>query len=404
MIRLLRRTAAGATLVFAAPAAAQSANCNQPARDAITHVAVDGSPFTPVVSPDGCWIYVTVTNVGQNAVPRIAVMRRDGGKVSVVRSIPIKGNPTGAALTHDAKMLVVAAGPSIAFLDVARMQSGQGNAVLGYIDTGKQAGFIYASVTPDDQFAFVAIERGAAIAVVDLAKIRAGKIDTNSIVGLIPTGNAPVAVEFSADGKYIYSTAQAALPAWGWPVACRPEGQPNAAMNHANGAIVVAEVAKAITDPEHSVVARVAAGCNPVRLVTSPSGDRVYVTARGDNVLLVFDAAKLLSDTAHARIATVPVGKAPVGVTVIDGGKRIVVTNSNRFGGAGANDKQSLNVIDATKVESGAAAVVGSIPAGAFPRELRVTADGKTLLATNFNSKTLEIVDLARLTLGPVQR
>ena len=34
-----------------------------------------------------------------------------------------------------------------------------------------------------------------------------------------------------------------------------------------------------------------------------------------------------------------------------------------------------------------------------FPRELRVTADGKTLLITNFASKSLQLVDLARLPL-----
>ena len=42
-------------------------------------------------------------------------------------------------------------------------------------------------------------------------------------------------------------------------------------------------------------------------------------------------------------------------------------------------------------------AIVGQIPAGAFPRELHVTQDRRTLLLTNFNSATLELVDLTRL-------
>ena len=40
--------------------------------------------------------------------------------------------------------------------------------------------------------------------------------------------------------------------------------------------------------------------------------------------------------------------------------------------------------------------VIGTLPAGAFPRELRGTADGRTLFVTNFASQTLEMIDLAR--------
>ena len=64
-------------------------------------------------------------------------------------------------------------------------------------------------------------------------------------------------------------------------------------------------------------------------------------------------------------------------------------------------DRQVLTVIDASRVGQGAAAILGNIPAGAFPRELRATADGRTLLLTNYASRTLEIIDLTRL---PLQR
>ncbi|HYV97143.1 MAG TPA: hypothetical protein VE967_06800, partial [Gemmatimonadaceae bacterium] len=131
----------------------------------------------------------------------------------------------------------------------------------------------------------------------------------------------------------------------------------------------------------------------------SPDGARAYVTARGENNLLVFDTNKLVSDSAHALIGRVPVGTAPVGVAVVDDGRKIILTNSNRFAGSAA-DHQELTIVDATRVREGAAAVIGKIPAGGFPRELRVTADGKALLVTNFTSKTLEIVDLGRALAG----
>jgi DNA-binding beta-propeller fold protein YncE len=165
----------------------------------------------------------------------------------------------------------------------------------------------------------------------------------------------------------------------------------------------VVDVAHAETDPEHSLVAAIPAGCNPVRLALSPGGDVLYATARGDNQLLRFDATKLVADPTHAMTGRVTVGTSPVGVAVFDDGKKIVVTNSNRFG-PDANEPQSLTVVDAAKFASGADAVLGSIPAGAFPRELRVTADGRTLLVANFLSKSLDLVELSRVQLRPVRR
>jgi DNA-binding beta-propeller fold protein YncE len=134
--------------------------------------------------------------------------------------------------------------------------------------------------------------------------------------------------------------------------------------------------------------------------VLSPSGDRAYVTARNSNALLVFDTAKLRTDPGHARIGSVTVGTAPVGIAVIDSGRKVVVTNSNRFASS-SNDRQTLTVVDAAKIGSGNSAILGSIPAGAFPREMRVTPDGATLLLTNFNSQSIEVIDLARLPLTP---
>ena len=48
-----------------------------------------------------------------------------------------------------------------------------------------------------------------------------------------------------------------------------------------------------------------------------------------------------------------------------------------------------------------AGAVVGSVSAGAFPRELRVTPDGRTLILTNFGSRTVQTIDLSRLPPSP---
>lgn len=113
-------------------------------------------------------------------------------------------------------------------------------------------------------------------------------------------------------------------------------------------------------------------------------------------MLLAFDAAKLRTDSARALIGRVPVGPAPVGVAVGRGGRRVIVTNSNRFAG-GAGDRQTLTVIEPSRVALGTEAIVGSIPVGSFPREMRVTADGKTLILTNFGSHSIQMIDLERI-------
>jgi DNA-binding beta-propeller fold protein YncE len=164
------------------------------------------------------------------------------------------------------------------------------------------------------------------------------------------------------------------------------------------GALLVVDVERARTDPAHSVVSKVPAGCTAVRLAMSPKGDTVYVTARNENNVLAFDANRLVRDPDRSLIGKVPVGQAPVGIAVVEEGRKVIVGNSNRFG-AGRDNKQTLTVIDASKVRAGVGAVLGVIPAACFPREVRVTSDGRTLLVANFNSRVVELVDLLRLPL-----
>lgn len=392
------RAALALTLVAAPAIGAQENACNLPAKDPIVHLDMPGRPFEPVISPDGCWIFVTLTQQSSGADGGgIAVVRRTSGSLSIARTISLRGNPTGAVLTHDGKLLIVADGGYLAFLDPLSLEAGDGDPVLGYMGNGSAVGFIYANVTPDDKYLFASVERGAAIIVVDLEQARLGGFRERGGVATLDVGNAPIAVTLSPDGRFLYTTSESALPEWNWPRTCRPENQ-NArfnAPNHPQGAIIVFDVAQALKDPTHASLSRVSAGCNPVRLALSPSGDIAYVSARDDNTLLAFDAQRLVSDTAHALLGRAEVGIAPVGVAVIDSGARVVVTNSNRFGG-GDNDHQPLTVVDAGRLRTGAPAVIGKIPAGAFPRELRVTADGRTLFATNFASRTLEMIDVAR--------
>jgi DNA-binding beta-propeller fold protein YncE len=410
----MRRVAIAATLAMAvgsgvitplkatATPSSATVNCNQPAPEPIAWINLPSThAFQALPSKDGCWIFVSLATGNGEAGDldpdaKIAVLARNAGRISLPRVVNVGGNPNGMALTHDGKMLLLADGNRVGFFDTARLISGHGNPVLGYWNDGTEApGRTYVSVTSDDTYLFISDEGAGTITVINLAKAKASHFAASAIIGRIPVGNGPIAVTLSRDEKYLYSTSLSMDPSTDWPPECQPEWDPKAPKN-AEGAIFVVNVAIAKTDPAHSVVNIVRAGCTPVRLVLSPQGDIAYVSARGENSLLAFDTSRLVLDPTRSLIAKVPTGPAPIGIAVIDNGQKIVVTNSNRFG-AGSSTDHSLIVIDARRIDSGEATILGSIPAGSLPREMAISSDLRTLFVVNTNSKNLEVIDLARL-------
>jgi len=350
-----------------------------------------------VPSKDGCWVFVSLMGRGENS--GLAVLKRSGGKIELVRVVPFPASPTGITLTHDGKLLIGAATTLTVIADVRKMTEGAPDAVAGSIAGGR--GSIYANTTDDDRLLFVAEENGQSITVIDLERARRNGYAPDAVIGKVPVGLAPIALTFSPDNKWLYTTSQLALPDWNWPKACKPEGAPvpDSVITNPEGAVIVIDVTRARTDPAHAVAARVPAGCSPVRMTSSPKGDRIYVSARNSNALLEFDTAKLVSDGAHAMVGIAPVGDAPVPVMTVDKGRRLLVGSSNRFAGRG--EPQSLTVLDTAKISQGLAAVQGIIPAGSFPREMAVSSDQRTLFLTNFGSNSLQVLDIEHLPIDP---
>ena len=372
-------------------ATAQPANCNAAASSPSVTLDLPARPFGTVPAPDGCWVFVSLMQGTPKA--GIGVVKRSSGHVELSRVVPLKSEAAlGLVLTHDGKLLIVAGGDHVVFIDARGLISGAANPVLGSFRDGPSAGSVYANVTPDDKLLFVSEEAQHSITVINLQRARANGYNPDAIIGSIPTGNAPIALTFSPDGKWLYTTSQGALHDWNWSLACKPEGRDPATskITRPEGAIVVVDVARAKTDPAGAVAARVPAGCSPVRMAISPAGDRVYVTARNSNAVLAFDTAKLLSDAEHARVGTATVGSAPVPIAVIDGGKKVIAGNSNRFGKSA--EPQSLTILNTAEMQA-----AGTIQAGVFPREMAVSSDGGTLFLTNFGSKSLQVIDLTKL-------
>jgi DNA-binding beta-propeller fold protein YncE len=346
--------------------------------------SVPGSPFGVVVTADGQWSFVSLTSLGSAGVFRMA----DPADPSLVRQVHTGGQPFGEALTPDGRYLLVADGSGVVVISVSRAENGEPGAVLGTLTNsapaGPAEGAIEVAVSPDGRFAFASLEDSASIAVYNLEQALTSGFGAADVVGLIPVGSAPVGMAISPDGRWLYATSE------------NTDGEPPAGPPglDADGTLTVISMARAETDPAASVAGTVAAGCSPVRVITSPDGSVVWVAARGSDRLLGFSAARLRSDPARCLIASVQVGAAPVGLALADRGQRIVVADSNQSGASGA--PPNLAVVDVSAALAGRPALLGYIPAGGFPREMALEPGG-TLLVTNFSSRQLEAVGLADL-------
>jgi DNA-binding beta-propeller fold protein YncE len=341
-------------------------------------VAVTGQPFGVSSTPDGRWSFVSTLSGA------VAVVADRGGRPRVVQEVALPGDLlAGDALTHDGRYLVVADGSGAAILSVSRAERGAPNALLGRLSAGGGPGdfalrsAIEVAISRDDRFVFVSLESANEIVVFDLRRALEGGFRTSALVGAIPLGLAVVGMAVSPDGNWLYATSEAA------------------STKARHGTVSVINIRRAETRPGHSVVASVAAGCDPVRVAVSPDGNVVWVTARESNSLLGFSASRLRTDPTLALLATVRVGTAPVGLALFRNGARIAVADSDRFATHG--EPAELTVIDTRAALAHKSAVIGSIPAGTFPREIAVDIAHRRLLVTNFASNQLEVVDTSHL-------
>jgi hypothetical protein len=351
------------------------------ARVATSMETVPSNPFGVVVTGDGRWSFVALSQAGSVGAFRVA----GPGVPPLARQVSTGQLTLGEALTRDGRYLLAADdNDGAAVISVSRAESGRAGALLGFLGSGTAGGAIEVAVSPDGRFAFVSLEDDASIAVYNLGQALAGGFRAADLVGMIPAGLAPAGLAVSPDGRWLYATSEAAARESPGP---SPQGAP--------GTLTVINLERAETDPGGSVVSTVDAGCSPVRVITSADGSIVWVTARGSDRLLGFSAARLRTDPAHALVASVAVGEAPVGLALVDGGTRIVVADSNRFAAPGA--ASSLAVVSVPAALAGRPALLGYVRASGFPREMALEPGGRTLLVSNFSSEQLEAVDVADL-------
>jgi DNA-binding beta-propeller fold protein YncE len=355
-----------------------------PTRPPVTQ-RLPNMPFGVVVTPDDHWGFVTLAaSVG---VVRIGAV----GPVRLVRQVGATTGPgtmfsgRGAALTPDGQYLL-AVNPFLGgftIISTAAAERGGKDAVLGQVAVpgGRlsrvRKGAIEVAVTPDGRYAFISEEDADQVDVFNLSRALAGHYGAASYVGAIPTQFAPVGLAVSPDGKWLYSTSEA----------IKSTGNV--------GSLSIISVARAETDPAHSVITRVRAGCNPVRVITSDDGRVVWVAARASDALLAFSASALADRSPHPLLASIRVGEAPVGIGLARDGQLLVIADSDRFDIPG--EHASLAVVDIADMLAGRPALLGYLPSGAFPRDIASGSGGQLLLVANHDSNQLETIRLDSL-------
>jgi len=334
-------------------------------------------PFGVVTTPDGRFSFVTLPAGPGARTDEIAVFDDRTFVPRPIHTVPLPGaTPFGLTLTHNGRYLLAADGDDgAAVISVSRAERGSPAALLGTLRSAGGSGAIEVVVSNDDRYAFVSLEDSAQIAVFDLAAALRDGFRRAARVGTISVDPGPVGMAVSPDGRLLYATS---------------ELRSDAGVSSQVGTLSVIDVRRAQTRPGSAVTATVSAGCNPVRVIASPDGRTVWVTARASDRLLGFSAAALADDPSQALLADVLVGEAPVGLALTNSGTRIVVADSNRFQRPGRGAQ--LTVVDPAAALAGRPAVIGKIRSGAFPREMSLEPDG-TLLVSNFGSDQLQAID-----------
>ncbi|MGH8279585.1 MAG: hypothetical protein ACRETQ_08500 [Gammaproteobacteria bacterium] len=375
----------GVALSLSSPVVVRAAACPAPANASI--VQVPGLPFGMAVTPDGCWMFVSMWTGKQTGA--LAVLHNSAGTFSVARVVPLSDGGAGETLTHDGKLLIVTAwNAGIAAYSADELELPSGDPLLGTLPNGYRAGAVYAITSLDDKLLFVSDENDRQLSVYDLAKWRESGFKGNPWIGYVPTGISPVGLALSPNGKWLHSTSEAASPRMGFSRACRPETQ--RARWHAHGVLLRIDIEEAAKDPRNSVSGGLQVDCNLVRVAVSPDGDYLWVSARGSNSVLRI-AASGLAGRGSMNVASFDVGGGPVGIAVRPDGKQVWIALANRFADTKYNPagREVVGLLGTGGATTKNITAV-SEPASAFPRELVFLRDGRTFAVGLFDAKRIE--------------
>ena len=311
---------------------------------------VQGRPFAVAVSPDGKYSFVT-------AADSLAVLSNGSGLApSPLHTLAVPGADKGLAITSDGKYLVLAAGGGAKVLSATDAEQGRAN-LLGLLHAPQGSGAVEVAISPDDKFAYVTLQRSGGVAVFNLKHALSAGFGEGSLVGTVQAGPEPVGIGLSGDPghKWLYVTSwgrsgtvsvlsrhlaetdpgNAVITRSPAPAGCDPsrilasaDGQWVWVTAQSSNAVLGYDAAKLRTDPAHALAAVVPVGENPIGMQAIDEGRQIVVANSGSSHnLMVIDTHAALCRAGHQVTGSIVAAKGPRDFGLAAGGGTLLVTN-----------------------------------------------------------------------------
>jgi DNA-binding beta-propeller fold protein YncE len=353
---------------------------------------VPGPPSALALSRDGKTLYVGIDRQ-QGHGGGLEVYARDGGTLRSIARVDVPGGTAGLALSPDGSTLVVATRVGLAAVSTQALLAGNVRR-LDVVRDSDAPRTNQVVLSPDGKYAFAT---NSGTATLGVARVTNGATPSIEYVSHVALDPSPDGLAMSPDGSTIYVASEVADGGSNAvPGANDPHvGRASCAVNLGwNGVLSAVDVQKAISDPSHAVLGRIAAGCAPARVAVSPDGRVVWVSLRGDGRVVAYDALKLRSEPDRAVLADVKVGAAPIGLAFSADGADLLVANS--AGGDDSDDAQaaSLSVVDVRSALSGGAGVRATIPTDKLARVVLYASNG-VFFVTVYGAKAVDTVSVS---------
>jgi len=358
----------------------------------------------------------------------VAVLKKEGEEWNVLHYIAVNSvnknglRAFGLALTPDESVLAVALNNmGIGLLDV--QAAIRGDAVptyvglyTGYTNRGNGPGSIAIVAASDNKHLFVADEYGeysgspgvGDVAVVSYSRGQDGIVNGQRLGYVRPGQNSIAGLNISPDGKTLYIPSQISAesdylllnginnPSIGKQ--CKTSYSGSISVVDVDNLIALADINPGDGNRvlENVIQAKVAAGCNAVRVAVSRDGKTVWSTARGDNLVHAYDAHLLKTSPNSAYLYSFSSnGYSPVGISSFGNDKYLAVTNSNRFGAVDENGNPLTANISIFDVSSrGEPKLLQVIESGEFPRDIYRNFDDRSVFVVNWGSGTFQEIFL----------